>query len=125
MRKHPFLVFCFFILFSTSLQAQQVGSLTGIVTERSTLKPVPSASVQLTSNLSTITDSAGRFSLTAVPTGSYTLTLTAVGYKQYTLYNLIITSGNEATLNIELETAAQELAGVTVQSSRRTARAAT
>src|SRR5215203_532911 len=101
MRKHRLLVFCFFILFSTRLQAQQIGSVTGIVTERSTLKPIAGASVQLTNRLSTITDSAGRFSLAQIPTGSYTLTVTAVGHKLYALYNLIITSGNEATLNIE------------------------
>jgi len=56
--------------------------------------------------------------------GSVTLQVSAVGFRQQQLYNLLITSGNEATVNIEMETEAKELATVTVQSSRRTARAA-
>ena len=125
MANKTFFILVCFLVTTTLSYAQVVGAITGTVTERSTLKPVAGASVQLTASITTLTDSAGRFSLTQVPTGSYTLTITAVGYKPYPLYNLIITSGNEATLNIELETTAQELAGVTVQSSRRTARAAT
>lgn len=105
--------------------AQAVGSLTGVVIEQNTLKPIANASIQLTGGPATRTDSAGRFLVTQIPVGSYTLNVTSVGYKTYQLFNLIITSGNETTLNIELETQSQELAGITVQSTRRTARAAT
>jgi hypothetical protein len=125
MLKHKCILFFLFAFLLTRLHAQSVGSLTGTVTEQNTLKPVAGASAQLLNGPSSVTDSAGRFSFTQIAVGSYTLTVSMVGYKEARLYNLIITSGNEATLNIELETLSQELTGVTVQSSRRTARAAT
>lgn len=118
-------MFFFFITLATSVNAQTVGSLTGTVTEQNTLKPISGASVQLLNGQTILTDTAGRFSFARVAVGSYTLFVTAIGYKEAQLYNFNITSGNEATVNIDLETLSRQLAGVTVQSSRRTARAAT
>jgi hypothetical protein len=66
----------------------------------------------------------GAFTLT-VPTGTYNLIASAVGYKPQTLFNLVFTSGNDLQVSIELEPAATELQNVTVRSNRRTARAAT
>src|SRR5690606_11289683 len=57
--------------------------------------------------------------------GTYGLTITSVGYKEYLLFNLVVTSGNDLTLQIEMETLSQELSGVTVQANRSTVRAAT
>lgn len=125
MQKQKLLAFFLFTFSVTLLQAQPVGSLSGTVTERTTLKPIAGATVQLAKGPSNITDSAGRFSFHQIAVGSYALTVSSVGYKEVQLYNLIISSGNENTLNIELETLLQQLAGVTVQSNRRTARAAT
>ena len=125
MHKFHFILFFFFIIITTFLNAQPAGSLTGTVIERNTLKPVVGASVQLSKGPSSLTDTSGRFSFSQLAVGSYALTLSSVGFKEVQLYNLLITSGNEATLNIELETIARELAGVTVQTNRRTARAAT
>lgn len=124
MQKHLSFITLFFTLAGTLLHAQPVGSLTGTVIDKYTLSPIIGASVQLTAGPSGNTDTAGRFYFNAISVGSYTLTVSSVGYKEARLYNLVVTSGNEITLNIELETESRELAGVTVQSNRRTARAA-
>src|SRR4051794_37006397 len=111
MLSPKFLLSFLLILLSAQVIAQPVGSVTCTVTERNTLRPVAGATVQLLNGPSGITDSAGRFSFTQVAVGSYTLTVSSVAYKQAELFNLIITSGNEVSVNIELETIAQELAG--------------
>jgi len=112
------------LLLSINSAAQSLGSLTGTVTEKFTLKPLVGASIELLNGPSGMSDSAGRFSIKGIAVGSFTLQVSAVGFRQQQIFNLLITSGNEATVNIEMETEAKELATVTVQGSRRTARAA-
>ncbi len=112
-------------VFSPVLYAQSSGRLTGTITDRGTLKPVAGATVALSGGAAGSTDSLGRFNFSELNFGSYSLTVTAVGYGEYRSYNLVITSGNEATLVIELEPQRQQLAGVTVTTNRRTAQAAT
>ena len=125
MSRQKISILFIFLFLTTYLQAQRTGTLTGSVIDRSMLRPVVGASVQLSGGNTTITDSTGRFSFSQLAVGSYTLKVSSVGYKEYQLYNLVITSGNQNTLNIELETQTEELSEVTVQGSRRTARAAT
>src|SRR5690606_6040954 len=105
--------------------AQPVGSLTGTVTDKYTLQPLAGASVKLSDGQTVITDSSGRFSFPGLNVGTYGLTITSVGYKENLLFNLVVTSGNDLTLQIEMETLSQELSGVTVQANRSTVRAAT
>jgi outer membrane receptor for ferrienterochelin and colicin len=114
-----------FLFINVQLHAQRFGTLSGNVTDKNNLKPIIGASVQLTNGPSVITDSAGQFAFNQLAVGSYTIIVTSVGYRDFQLYNLVITSGNQTTLNIELEGQAKELNEVTVESSRRTARAAT
>ncbi|OLY91067.1 Outer membrane receptor for ferrienterochelin and colicins [Cnuella takakiae] len=111
------------LLFPFCVFAQNNGVLRGTVINRNTLRPVAAASVEV-GGTGAVTDSAGAF-LVSLPVGSYGLKVTAVGYKDQQLFNLVLTSGNETSINIELEPTATELAGVTVRSNRRTARAAT
>lgn len=103
----------------------QTGTLRGTVLDRSAQRPLVGVSIQFPdSSRGTLTDSAGNFTLTA-PTGSYNLTATAIGYKPQTLFNLVLTSGNDLQVTIELEPGAGELQNITIRSGRRTARAAT
>jgi hypothetical protein len=113
------------ILFVTILGAQPVGSLSGNITDKNTLEPIPGASITLSAGQSIVSDSLGRFSFSSLAVGTYGLTVTSVGFKEIQLFNLVITSGNDIVLKIEMETLTQELSGVTVQSNRATARAAT
>lgn len=117
------LIFSLVLLFPLFVFAQNNGVLRGSVANRNTLNPVAGASVTV-GGTGAVTDSAGAFVVT-LPVGSYGLKVTAVGYKDQQLFNLVLTSGNETSINIELEPTATELAGVTVRSNRRTARAAT
>lgn len=125
MKVQKIFLFIISFLLATMLHAQPLGSLIGTVTDKNTLQPIPGASVKLSSGQAVITDSAGQFSFTPLAVGSYGLTITSIGYKEMQLFNLVITSGNDFVLNIEMETLSQELSGVTVLSNRANARAAT
>src|SRR5687767_14435816 len=108
------------LLFPFCVFAQDNGVLRGTVINRNTLKPIAAASVEVGST-GAVTDSAGAF-LVSLPVGSYGIKVTALGYKDQQLFNLVLTSGNETSITIELEPTATELAGITVRSNRRTAR---
>jgi len=55
------------------------GSVTGIVTDASTAKPIALASVNYSGG-STTTNASGAYTLSAVPVGSYTVTASGTGY---------------------------------------------
>lgn len=117
------LIFSLLFFLPLCVVAQNNGVLRGTVINKNTLKPVVAASVAI-GNTGIVTDSAGAFTAT-LPVGSYGVKITALGYKDQQLFNLVLTSGNETVISVELEPSATELGGVTVRSNRRTARAAT
>jgi outer membrane cobalamin receptor len=95
-------LFLFFPFFAI---AQTIGTLSGTVTDKNTLKPIEAATIRLV-NLplkGALSDSSGNFRLSGIPNGAYELRISAVGYQDYLQYNLVITSGNDIRLNIELE----------------------
>lgn len=119
------LVFVGLLLTCLSALSQNTGTIRGTITNKADLNVIGGVSIQLRdSSTGTVSDSAGRFTL-VLPAGTYALRVTAVGYKEQNLYNLVLTTGNDLQLNVELEPQASALSNVTVRSNRRTARAAT
>lgn len=123
--KKIFLAFiagCFY----TILLAQNTATFSGTVIDKQTQKPVVAATVSLNTSLQTLTDTLGKFILKNIKPGSYSISISAVGYTTYTNYNIVINTGNINELNIELEPQINNLTNVVVQSnSRKTAKAAT
>jgi hypothetical protein len=60
-----------------------------------------------------------------IPVKTYNISVSAVGYKTFTLFNSIVTSGNENTYTIELDPEVATLGEIVVKSNRRSVRAAT
>jgi len=106
--------------------AQNTGSLTGIVVDKSTQQPLEGVSIKLDgSDKGTIADSLGKFRIANIPVKSYNLEISKVGYKTFTLYNIVITSGNENNYTIELEQGFTSLSEVVIKANKKTVRAAT
>ncbi|UYZ59986.1 TonB-dependent receptor [Hymenobacter latericus] len=99
--------------------AQSTGVLSGTVRDRTTQQLLPGVSVSLEgSSLGTATDEQGRFRLTNIPTGSYNVRATFVGYEPLVRANVVITSGNANIVALELVPAAQQLGEVQITANR-------
>ena len=114
------------LLLPTLLQAQTNGSISGKVIDKLTQKPIPNTNIVLEGTIrGTVADSNGLFRLTGIELRTYNITLTIIGYKAETLYNITINAGNENNINVELEPEASALTEVVVRTNKRTVRAAT
>ncbi len=121
-----FLVFLVPLLFPFSLVAQSTGSITGKVLDKNTQLPLEFVNVILDGTaLGGSSDSTGYFLIENIPVGTYNILVNNLGYKTFTLYNVVLTSGNENTYTIELEEDIQALAEVVIRGTTRTVKAAT
>ncbi len=126
LKKFQFLVPLFVFISVVNCSAQNYGRLAGFVTSKVTQQPLGNVTVILApSGISVFTDSTGFFRFLELPLSTYSVEVSYVGYKSQTKYNIVVNSGNENTLNFELEPSLGQLEEVVIQSSRRTARAAT
>jgi hypothetical protein len=113
------------ILSILTLNAQKTGSISGTIISKTEQKPIAGVSIDLGAKKQ-VADSSGKFRITQLSTGSYTIRFSAIGFNTVTLFNILISSGNENNLNIEMEPAITELKAVTVVSGgRKTVKAAT
>ena len=114
------------LFFAVQTFSQFTGALSGVVLNKNTQAPLSSVSLQLQpDNLNVLADSSGRFRFKSIAPGSYSLLISRVGYLPKTISNLVITTGNENTINIELEEDLVLLSDVVVTSGSNKARAAT
>ncbi|HEX2209443.1 MAG TPA: carboxypeptidase-like regulatory domain-containing protein, partial [Longimicrobium sp.] len=95
--------------------AAQAGQVTGRVVDAATGRPVASARVavqglQLAANAGV----DGRYSITGVPAGAQTLTVTALGYASKTVTGVVVPAGGAATQDVSLSAATLLLESVTV-----------
>lgn len=108
-----------FVLIPISLQAQ--GVLKGKITDKKDHEPVIGANVLVNGvTLATITDVDGNYQINAIPTGTYEVTVRFVSYQTLQLKAITIESGKTHELNLEMEQAEVQLAGVQIVATRRT-----
>jgi len=111
---------------SLSALAQGNGRISGTVSNRSNLQLLSGISITLSpGGKSTFSDSLGNFRITGINPGSYSLNLSGVGFQPKSLPNIVITTGNETVLNIELEPAVTQLTDIVITNKKSTAKAAT
>jgi len=123
--KRFYLIPCILFLVFTA-HAQKTGSITGYVVDKLSQQPLQRVTIKLGgSALATVADSLGKFRIPNIPVNSYSLVASKVGYQTTTLYNIVITSGNENSFAIELEKQETALTEVVVKANKRTVRAAT
>ncbi len=104
MKKH----FLFFMLcFCASTVLAQTQVIRGTVTDKETRQPLKDASIRLmtagSDTTAAVTGENGSFTLARVPVGRQDLSINLKGYKPIVLPNIIVTSGKEVVLQIEME----------------------
>lgn len=71
-------------LFLVPIAMAQTGSITGVVTDQRTNERLPGVSVVITElERGTATNANGEFEITGIPSGTYTMAVTYIGYKRY------------------------------------------
>ena len=116
MKRH-FVIFCLLII-SLKLQSQNLGNISGKIFSNETGLILEGATIQIeNSNFFSITDENGYFQINNVPTSSYNITASFVGYKSLTLYNVIIKSVGNQSLQFSLDQSTEILDEVVVVQS--------
>ena len=101
------------------VSAQETGRITGVVTD-SAKRPLDNAAVTVVgTRYSGISDAQGRYTIAAVPAGSYSLRVQRIGSRAQTVPNVSVTAGTTTSADITLEAASVQLGGVVVSASRR------
>jgi len=84
--------------------AQAAGSVSGVVIDRQTRRPVPGAVVSIeSSGLRVVTDATGGFRLHPVPAGTHTVRCEAPGYRPTVIQGIEIGSGADREVVVDLE----------------------
>lgn len=100
------------------LHAQKAGNIIGVVKDKNTQETLVGVAAALEgTTLSAATDLDGKFKITGIAPGSYNLKLSFIGYQSQTIFNIVVTTGNDNILAVELEPATENLKEVTVTSN--------
>jgi len=101
------------LLAAAGVKAQE-GTVTGRVTDRSSLAPLAGAQVFLPgTQLGTLTDDKGDYRITGVPPGSHELRVRLIGYKSE-VRNVTVEEGGTLTADFQLSVSAVSLEEVVV-----------
>ena len=123
--KHAGILFILFFLQGILSIAQNTGFISGTVLDKNSQKPLAGASIQLNpGGKGQTTAENGTFRFSGIEPGSYAITISSINFKTITLSNVMVTTGNENILSIELEPDPNALENVVVSGRRNTARAA-
>lgn len=111
-----------FFLFACTIPfaatAQSTGSIEGTVIDAQTDEPIPGVNIVIPSiNKGAATDTEGFFSITSIPTGSYEIEFSFLGYQNHT-QSVTIEEDQQLELTISLTPSQVTMEGITVTSLR-------
>ncbi|MDI6779001.1 MAG: TonB-dependent receptor [Bacteroidota bacterium] len=110
------------VLVAVTLQifAQQYGILKGRVISKETNQPLPSANLMIKGTLiGAATDFNGNYTIPKIRPGKYILVVSLIGYRREEIINVVIESGKETILNIDLEPTAIQFGQIVITAGKR------
>ena len=115
--KRQLLIFCLLFI-SVSLHSQNLGTISGKVFDNETGLFLEGVTIQVeNSDFFAITNSEGFFEINDVPTSSYNVKASFIGFKTLTLYNVIVKSAGNQSLQYGLNPSSEELDEIIVVES--------
>ncbi len=112
-------------LLSLMVMAQNTASLGGSITDKNSQQPLGGATIKLVpGNNGTTSDANGVFRFSNIQPGTYNIEISSLGYRTKTLTNIVVTTGNEINLNIDIEPAISQLGTIVVDGRKTSAKAA-
>jgi len=119
---NKFLFTIAFITFTFVMNAQNLTqTIRGVVTDKSSNEPLIGAVVVVQSTeplIGSSSDENGVFKLLNVPIGRQTIQINMIGYLPITLSSVLVSSGKELVLNIQMDESLTELSQVEVTADR-------
>lgn len=113
----------FLFLFPVISFAQGASSVRGQIVDKETRSPLIGAVVQLYNDTAlqggTTSDVEGNYRLDNVPVGRYTIKVLYTGYLQALMSNIIVNSGKETILNLELEPSVVTTSEVVITATKK------
>lgn len=112
-------ILAFSFLYGFALFAQ-TGTLKGVVVDKQSESPLEGATVELLNmEIATgvITDFDGRFTMEDVPIGRQTVRVSYIGFESTTIPNVVITTGKDAFITVQLLESFNQLDEVVVTNS--------
>ncbi len=121
--KLKFFLFALFSLIATA-QAQNSGTVSGKIIEKSNSAPISYATVSIKDNGKVVsgvnTDDNGDFTIKNLALKSYTIEIQYIGFKKYVGSLILSENRKTATVNVSLEEEATQLKGVNIVAERST-----
>lgn len=100
----------FLSLVCFSVYSQNIGDLNGRVLDQRTQQPLDGATLLIQdTNLGVVTDSQGYFTFKNIPTKSYNIAVSYLGYQSQVAYNVIVKSIGNRLLMFQLEEQTDQL----------------
>jgi hypothetical protein len=117
--KHYYTIVLTFIATITFAQNNKQ-NIRGVIVDKHAQSPIYGASIQLANNQkNAITDTNGSYIFSELDPGRYDLKISCNGYKESFIANVIVASGKETILDINLEEEYKTLKEVIVKSSNK------
>lgn len=114
--------FLILMLATSGISAQQLTqTVKGTITDIDTKTPLAGASIVLSGSdpiIATISDGDGQFKLEKVPIGRQSFIISFIGFEQVTLTEILVSTGREVVLNVEMKESLTSIKEVTVVAKR-------
>ena len=103
-------ILCLLLCSAMKVDAQEITqTIRGSIKDIESQIPLIGATIQINENLNTTTDINGEFRIDEVPVGRHNIEILYIGYTPLVLSSILITSGKELVLNLEMEESAIQL----------------
>lgn len=114
------LIFFAAVFLCSTVHAGQTGRITGTITDKRTGEAVVGASILIRgTKMGASSDYEGYYSIGNIPPGTYTVTVSSVGFKTITVNNVKVTIDLTTSLNLQMEETIIEMGeGVVIEAER-------
>ncbi len=114
-------IFLLVLLIPVLCFAQRTQRIKGTIVDKESKTPLFGVTITITNitpAMGAVSDVDGHYTIENVPVGKYTLSLTYLGYQSATLNDILVTSGKEVVIPVEMEESAVKMKEVTVSRKR-------